>query len=129
MPTLRGEIIRAGREQPTKTTGMRNFTPLSPPSCRECYHFAAGRCLFTRAIVAESFLCLRFTARQDPQPPTSEPIQVAPLTTPGPLPAVKLIEPSPELPTVAVEFSDPPDAVARLRRLHAVRSQQQQNER
>jgi hypothetical protein len=89
---------RAGcREQSTKGSSMNNFTPDNPPSCRVCHHFDAGRCLFTRAIVAESFLCLRFAARQD-----------APTPTPEPMPAALPVE---SLPVLAMEISDPPRPV------------------
>jgi hypothetical protein len=80
---------------------MKSFTPDNPPSCRECDSFDNGRCLFTRAIVAESFLCLRFAARQDA--PTPEPMPAAPPVESPPEPeAVK---------PVALIVSDPPRVV------------------
>jgi hypothetical protein len=106
---------RAGcREQSTKGSSMNNFTPDNPPSCRVCHHFDAGRCLFTRAIVAESFLCLRFAARQDAPTPTPEPMPTAPLPMPAPLPPAPPVESPPEpeaVKPVALIVSDPPRPV------------------
>lgn len=94
--TIRAGQGRAGcREQSTKGSSMNNFTPDNPPSCRECDSFDNGRCLFTRAIVAESFLCLRFAARQDAPTPTPEPLPPAPPVKPVlDLPAETVTEPA-----------------------------------
>jgi hypothetical protein len=84
--------------------------------CRECHHFDAGRCLFTRAIVAESFLCLRFAARQPAPTPTPEPSQAAPLPTPEPLPPAPPVKPVLDLPAETVTVTEPARSVRHRQR-------------
>lgn len=85
--------------------------------CVSCFWRMDGVCYWKKRIVGDAETCLRFTPRQD--------APLAPEPEPEPLPAVKLLESSPEPSAVAAEFLDPPNPVAKLRRLRAVSSRSQ----